>query len=75
LSHQLTITLIATGRFLGLLSRSVVRSSGAQAGLKVLPVKVPAHQIAVDIITVKNRTLSPLAKLFIECAREVAKVL
>jgi len=31
--------------------------------------------MAVGIMTVKNRTLSPVAKLFIECAREVAKPL
>ena len=73
LSAQLTITLIATGRFVGLLSRAVVRSSGAQVGLTILPVKTPAHRIAVDIITMKNRTLSPIAKLFIDCAREVDK--
>ena len=72
LSHQLTISLIATGRFVGLLNRSVVASSGAHAGLKILPVDIPAHRIAVDIITIKHRTLSPLAKLFIDCAREVA---
>jgi len=28
-----------------------------------------------NIITVKNRTLSPLAELFIACAREVARPL
>ena len=27
----------------------------------------------IGIITLKDRTLSPLAKLFIECAREVIK--
>lgn len=73
LSHQLTISLIATGRFVGLLTRSVVRASGTQAGLKVLSVKIPSHGIGVDIITIKKRTLSPLAKLFIDCAREVAR--
>jgi DNA-binding transcriptional LysR family regulator len=72
LSHQLTISLIATGRFIGLLNRTVVASSGAQVGLKILPVDLPAHRIAVDIITIKHRTLSPLAKLFIDCAREAA---
>ncbi len=72
LSHQLTISLIATGRFVGLLNRTVVASSGAQVGLKILPVDIPAHRIAVDIITIKHRTLSPLAKLFIDCAREAA---
>jgi DNA-binding transcriptional LysR family regulator len=71
LSAQLTITLVATGRFLGFLPEGVARTSGARAGLVMLPVKLPRSPIAVDIITVKNRTLSPLAELFIDCAREV----
>ena len=73
LSNQLTTTLIATGRFIGLLNRTVVASSGAPVGLKILPVHIPPHKITVDIITIKNRTLSPLAEAFIDCAREVAK--
>jgi len=73
LSAQLTITLIATGRFLGFLPQGVVRASGAQAGLTMLPVKLPRNLIAVDIITIKNRTLNPLAKLFIDCAREITR--
>jgi DNA-binding transcriptional LysR family regulator len=73
LSNQLTTTLIATGQFLGLLNRTVVASSGAPVGLKILPVEIPPHRITVDIITIKNRTLSPLAESFIDCAREIAK--
>ena len=64
---------IATGGFVGLLNRTVMASSGAQAGLKILPVEITPHHIAVDIVTIKHRTLSPLTKLFIDCAREVAK--
>jgi DNA-binding transcriptional LysR family regulator len=75
LSLQLTTTLIATGRFFGFVPLSVARSSGAQAGLKILPLKIPDHRFAIDIITVKNRTLSPLAKLFIDCAGQVANPL
>lgn len=73
LSPQLTTALIATGRFLGLLPRTVVRFSGTQLGLTILPLKIPTHRIPVDIITIRNRSLSQLAKLFIDCAREVAK--
>jgi DNA-binding transcriptional LysR family regulator len=73
LSPQLTTTLIATGRFVGFLPSSVARSSGGQVGLRILPLKMPVHRLAVDIITIKNRTLSPLAKLFIDCTREVMK--
>jgi DNA-binding transcriptional LysR family regulator len=75
LSNQLTTTLIATGRFLGLLNRTVVASSGAPVGLKILPVDIPPHKITVDIVTIKNRTLSPLAEAFIDCAREIAQPL
>jgi DNA-binding transcriptional LysR family regulator len=75
LSPQLTTILIATGRFLGFLPSSVVRFSGGQVGLRILPLKLPLHQAGHYIITVKNRTLSPLAKLLIDCAREVAKPL
>jgi DNA-binding transcriptional LysR family regulator len=73
LSPQLTELLLATGRFVGMLPRSVVRLSGTQVGLTVLPVKLPAHSVVIDVITIKDRTLSPLAKLFIDFAREVAK--
>jgi hypothetical protein len=40
-----------------------------------LPIELPMTQRSVGIITLKKRTLSPLAQLFIECAREVAKPL
>lgn len=75
LSVQLMTTVIATGRYLGLVPRSAVQFSGSRAGLKILPVKLPARRTAVGIVTVKNRTLSPLAMLFIGCAREVVKPL
>jgi hypothetical protein len=41
--------------------------------LKVLPVKVSSLPSPVGFITVRDRTLTPLAERFIECARKVAK--
>jgi hypothetical protein len=38
-----------------------------------LPLKVPTVLGSVDVITVKNRTPSPLAQQFIRSARAVAK--
>jgi DNA-binding transcriptional LysR family regulator len=73
MSGQLTATLIATGRFVGLLPSSVVQLSARRVGLKILPVKLPAPRFAVGIITVKNRTRSPLAELFIDAVRKLAK--
>jgi hypothetical protein len=41
--------------------------------LKALPVHLPATQRTMAIVVLKNRTLSPIAKLFIETVRAVAK--
>lgn len=56
-----------------MLPESLVRFSGKRLSLKILPVKLPPQQSAVGVLTVKNRTLSPLAERFMENAREVAK--
>jgi hypothetical protein len=36
---------------------------------------LPHSPIPIGIVTLKNRTLTPVAQLFIDCAREVAKPL
>jgi DNA-binding transcriptional LysR family regulator len=73
LSGQLTVTLIASGRFVGVLPSSVAQLNKGRAGLKILPLKLPAVHVAAGIVTVKNRTLSPFAELFINCVRDVAR--
>jgi hypothetical protein len=40
-----------------------------------LPIELQHARVPIGIVTVKNRTLSPVAQLFIEAAREVAKPL
>jgi hypothetical protein len=37
--------------------------------------QLPFKPWPIGIVTLKNRTLSPAAQLFIECAREVARPL
>jgi DNA-binding transcriptional LysR family regulator len=71
-SPELRISLAATGRFLTI-AASPFRTRRPE--LKVLPVELPVARMPVGIVTLKNRTLSPVAKLFIECAREIAKSL
>jgi DNA-binding transcriptional LysR family regulator len=77
LSSQMTVSLVATGRYLGILPGAMLRFCGKRLSLKVLPVELPIQPRLrpVGIITLKNRTLSPVAQLFIDCAREVAKPL
>jgi hypothetical protein len=49
--------------------------SAERSLVNVLPVGLPRWQLPVAIITLKNRTLSPIAQLFIDRARELAKLL
>jgi DNA-binding transcriptional LysR family regulator len=67
--------LLATGRFLTIIPDSVLRFPANNPALKRLPVELPTTRRPVGIITMKNHTLSPVAQLFIDCAREVAQAL
>jgi DNA-binding transcriptional LysR family regulator len=74
LSYSLNVrtSLLATGRFLALVPISVLRFGAGRPELKVLPVELPPLVQPVAITTLKNRMLSPAAKLFIDGAREIA---
>lgn len=74
LSVQLTVSLIAGGRFVGILPMSVARFNVGPHRLKISPVKLTPVHTAVGIITLRNRTISPPAELFMRCAREFAHV-
>jgi DNA-binding transcriptional LysR family regulator len=74
-AYSLRIRLAATGRFLAIVPASIMRFPGTPASIKLLPVELPATRRQIGIITLKNRTLSPLAQLFIEDARAVAKTM
>jgi DNA-binding transcriptional LysR family regulator len=75
LSIQLTTALVGSGRFVGLLPVSVANFSARREMLKRLPMTLAGPDFSTSIITVKNRSLSPLAELFIACARDVARPL
>lgn len=74
-SVHLRNRLLATGRYLTVLPGSLLRFTDLPASLKALPVKLPIEPRPVAIVALKDRTLSPVAKLFIDCAREVTKPL
>lgn len=72
---EMRISLLATGRFLSFFPHSVLSFPIMRKELKALSVKQTFARLPVEIVTLKNRTLSPLAQLFIEHARELAKPL
>jgi len=74
LSYSLNVrtSLLATGRFLAIIPASVLRLGPTPSVLEVLPCALPPSAQPVAVTTLKNRMLSPTAKLFIERAREIA---
>ena len=72
-SVHLRNTLLASGRFLTMLYESLLKLPANHPSLKALPVDLATRLRPTAIMTLKKRTLSPAAQLFIECAREVAK--
>jgi DNA-binding transcriptional LysR family regulator len=74
-SPQVRASLLTTGRFVTIFPASVLGLLKMRSEIKVLPVDLPMARVPNVIVTVKNRILSPIAQLFIEQAREVAKPL
>jgi DNA-binding transcriptional LysR family regulator len=73
-SIHLRTHLLADGSFLTVFPESVLRLNAERFCLKVLPVNLPKRPWPVVVMTLKNRTLSPVVERFIECVREVAKL-
>jgi DNA-binding transcriptional LysR family regulator len=72
-SLHLYMRLIETGRWLGLVPASALRFGGQHMRIKALPVQILSPPAPVGFITVKDRTLTPLAERFIDYIRIVAK--
>ena len=67
--------LLATGRFLTVVVGFSLLLPHKHPGLKALPVKLHDNRQPVGITTLKNRSLSPVAQMFIESVRELVKPL
>jgi DNA-binding transcriptional LysR family regulator len=73
-SMQLRMQLLALGQYLTILTDSTARFNADRWSLKVLPVGL-GQKLPVAIVTLKNRTLTPSAQLFIDEARVVTKAM
>jgi DNA-binding transcriptional LysR family regulator len=72
-SLHLFTRLIETGRWVGLIPASIVRFGAKRLRIKVLPVNTLSPPAPVGLITVKDRTLTPLAERFIDYTRRIAR--
>jgi DNA-binding transcriptional LysR family regulator len=65
--------LLETGRFVSVLPKSVLRPNAKKWSLKALPIDLAVKPRSVAIVTLKNRTVSPVVELFARHVRFVAK--
>jgi molybdate transport repressor ModE-like protein len=72
---DLRVSLLASGRFISVLPRSVYLRDRVRYGLKMVSVGMPAQSWPLTIMTLKNRTLGPVTERFITCAHQVAKAI
>jgi len=67
--------MLVTGRFLAMLPSAMLRFPTYRGSLKALPIELPETRRPIGLVTLKKRDLSPVAKLFVNCAREIVKAL
>lgn len=72
-AYEVRTSLLATGRFLTVFPVSVLTFPSRHRSLRMLPVSLSLPHTPVGVMTLKNRTPSPVAQLFIACAREIAQ--
>jgi DNA-binding transcriptional LysR family regulator len=72
-SLDVRMHLLATGRYLTVLSETTLRYNWERWSLKRLPIDLDLPEMPIAIFTLRNRTISPIAQLFIEHVRALAR--
>jgi DNA-binding transcriptional LysR family regulator len=74
-SIALRTRLLTDGSYITAFASSVVRLNAHRYALTILPVDFPTQPLPAGILTLKNRTLSPVVERFLGIARAIAKPL
>src|SRR2546427_402239 len=72
-SAAIRMQLVATGRFLTIMTGSMLRPNAERWDLKALPIALDALSFPVAIFKLKHRTVSPVVEKFVEQLRAAAK--
>jgi DNA-binding transcriptional LysR family regulator len=73
ISIHLALRLLASEPLIAIVPGSVLRFGDHDRTLEVLSIKLPPQQRPVGAIMLKNRTLSPVVQVFLECARQTVR--
>jgi DNA-binding transcriptional LysR family regulator len=72
-SVHLQIGMLATKRYFTMLPGSLMRFTGDRFAIKALPIRLPVAPRPAGIVTLRNRTISPVARVILEYARELLR--
>lgn len=73
ISTHLRANLVASGHHIATFPNSTLRVYGDRFSLKVLPIDFPVQPWPAVIVTLKNRTLSPVVERFIQHVRDFTR--
>ncbi|HEY1806579.1 MAG TPA: LysR family transcriptional regulator [Terracidiphilus sp.] len=73
LSSHLRVNLAASGSHITTLPNSTLRVYGDRFALKALPIDLPAQSWPAVVVTLRNRTLSPVVEHFIQHVRDFTR--
>ena len=73
MSIHVRYSMLAAGDCISMLPASSLRVSPLRNLMTILPIKLPGPPGPVGIVKLKGRSLSPIAELFAEATREVAR--
>jgi DNA-binding transcriptional LysR family regulator len=74
-SMAIRTRLVESGRFLTILPGSTLHFGAQRLRMKVLPVVLPTEARPVQVVTLRNRTPNPIAKVFTDELRSFSKPL
>jgi DNA-binding transcriptional LysR family regulator len=74
-SLPMRCAMLASGRFVTMAPASIAQLPRKNAALRTLPIDLPTSVRPAAVVTLKRRPPSPVAELFVNCARDVAKSL
>lgn len=69
---EMRVNLLRTGRYLSIIPEFWLKFPVRHPFIRKLPVELPIASGPIGIVTLKNRAPSPVARLFMDCAREMA---
>src|SRR5262245_56994190 len=75
ISTHLRANLAGSGHYIATFPNSTLRAYGDRFSLKALPINFPAQPWPAVIVTLKNRTLSPVVERFIQHVRDFTRQL